>query len=155
MQTVSLWVKEAMDRLDSLTDPDTRQKVMNGCGHNCCKHNYRMVEARRARRLKFLIEEEFLKAEVKNPAKGMRLELQGDRLIQYYTPQTFSTPRRCFCSLMSHLPEGVNASRTYCLCSRGFVEEYWAGILGRPVRVEVKETAITGADECKFIIYLK
>jgi len=76
-------------------------------------------------------------------------------LIHYYTPHDHSTPRRCFCGLMFALPEGVNTSSTYCHCSRGFVEKYWEGALGRPVKVEVKETCMTGAKECKFIIHLK
>jgi len=54
---------------------------------------------------------------------------------------------------MVALPEGTNVSPTYCQCSRGFVKVL-EGALGRPVQVEVKETAITGADECKFIIHL-
>jgi hypothetical protein len=127
---------------------------MTACGHNCIAHNNRLAQAIRARRQKYPTEDAFLKAEAKKPVKGTRLEFQGKTLIQYYTPHTYSTPRRCFCGLMFGLPEGVNASPTYCQCSRGFVEKYWEGALGRPVRVEVKETAITGADECKFIIHL-
>jgi predicted hydrocarbon binding protein len=55
---------------------------------------------------------------------------------------------------MHALPEGVNASPTYCQCPRGFVEKYWEAALGRPVKVVVEHTAITGGDECKFIIHL-
>jgi len=154
MNKVSLWVKEAIDRLDSLVDQPTRGRIMNACGRNCCRHNYRMVETIRARRLKFDSEAAFLQAEVKRVNKSQRLELQGNTLVQYYTPRLHGSGRRCFCSLMGHLPEGVNASPTYCECSRGFAEEYWQGILGRPLRVEIKETALGGAPECKFLIYL-
>jgi hypothetical protein len=155
MTRVSLWVKESMDRLDSLADPETRRKIMNACGHNCCRHNIRMVQTRKARRQKFATEEEFLKAEVKNPAKGTRLEIQGNLLLHSYTPHTYSTPRRCFCSLMCHLPEDVQVSPTYCQCACGFMQEYWETILGRPVRVEVLTTAISGAPECQFQVFLK
>jgi hypothetical protein len=34
------------------------------------------------------------------------------------------------------------------------MEKYWEGILGRPVKVELGDTAISGATECKFVIYL-
>jgi hypothetical protein len=151
---VSLWVKEAIDRLDASTTPGKCRQIMAACGHNCIAHNNRMTQAIKARRQKYPTEEAFLKAEAKKPVKGTRIELRGNTLIQFYTPHTYSTPRRCFCGLMIALPEGVNASPTYCQCSRGFVEKYWESALGRPVRVEVKETAITGADECKFIIHL-
>jgi hypothetical protein len=151
---IALWVKEAIDRLDASTTPEKCSQIMGVCGHNCIAHNIRMTQAIKARRQKYQTEEDFLKAEAKKPIKGTRIELQGNTLIQYYTPHTYSTPRRCFCGLMLALPEGVNASPTYCQCSRGFVEKYWESALGRAVRVEVKETAITGADECKFIIHL-
>jgi hypothetical protein len=127
---------------------------MVACGHNCIAHNSRLAQAIKNRRWKHNTEEEFLKAEIKKPVKGIRLERQGNILTQYYTPRTYSTPRRCFCSLMSSLPEGTNASLTYCQCARGFIEKYWEGALGRPVHVEVIETTLTGAQECKFFIYL-
>jgi hypothetical protein len=151
---IALWVKEAIDRLDAATTPEICSQIMVACGHNCIAHNNRLAQAIKARRQKYPTEEEFLKAETKKPIKGTRLERQGNILIQYYTPRTYSTPRRCFCGLMVALPEGVNTSLTYCHCAKGFVEKYWEGALGRPVKVEVQETCLTGADECKFIIQL-
>jgi len=128
---------------------------MRACGHNCIAHNKGLASGLKNRRLKHKTEEDFLKAEIKKPVKGIRLELKGKTLVQYYTPHTYFTPRRCFCSLMFALPERVNVSPTYCQCSRGFVEKYWEGALGRPVKVEVVETPLTtGADECKFIIHI-
>jgi hypothetical protein len=149
----ALWVKEAIDRLDAATTPEKCRQIMTACGYNCIAKNKGLAQGIKNRRQKYQTEEEFLKAEIKKPVHGIRLERKGNILIQYYTPHTYSTPRRCFCGLMLALPEGVNASPTYCQCSRGFVEKYWEGALGRPVQVEVKETCLTGADECKFIIH--
>ncbi|MHB8104253.1 MAG: DUF6144 family protein [Dehalococcoidales bacterium] len=151
---IALWVKDAIDRLDASTTPEKCSQIMVACGHNCIAHNKGLAQGLKTRRQKYATEEDFLKAEAKKPVKGIRLELQGKTLIQYYTPHTYSTPRRCFCGLVFALPEGVNISPTYCQCSRGFVEKYWEGALGRAVEVEVKETALTGAEECKFIIHL-
>jgi hypothetical protein len=153
-EKIALWVKEAIDRLDGIVDKDTRDRIMSTCGHNCCATNNRMVKAAQNRRQKFPTEDAFLKAEMEKPAKGTRLELHGNMLVQIYTPHNYTRDIRCFCSLMRGLPEDVNASPTYCQCARGFVETYWAGALGRPVRVEVKETAISGGNECKFNIHL-
>jgi hypothetical protein len=150
----ALWAKDAIDRLDAATTPEKCKQIMTACGHNCIAHNKGLASGIKNRRQKYSTEEAFLKTEISKPVKGIRLERQGDRLIQYYTPRTYSTPRRCFCGLMIALPEGVNVSPTYCQCSRGFVEKYWEGALGRPVKVEVIETCLTGANECKFIIHL-
>lgn len=154
-QKIALWVKDAIDRLDACTTPEKCRQIMAACGHTCAAHASRMTQAVKARRQKYKTEEEFLKAEAKRPAKFTRMELRGKTLVQYYTPHSYSTPRRCFCGLMFALPEGINASPTYCQCSRGFVEKYWEAALGRPVKVEVAYTAITGGDECKFIVHLK
>ena len=151
---VALWVKDAIDRLDASATPEKCRQIMTACGHSCIAHTKIFTEGIRKRRQKYSTEEAFLKAEIKKPLKGIRLELQGKTLIHYYTPRTHSTPRRCFCSLMVALPEGVNASPTYCQCSRGFVEKYWEAALGRPVKVEVKETSMTGANECRFIVQI-
>ncbi|MFA5309997.1 MAG: hypothetical protein WC370_11035 [Dehalococcoidales bacterium] len=142
----ALWMKEAIDRLDMCVPGEKGARIMTACGHSCIAHNSGLARGLKNRRLKHASEQAFLEAEVKKPVKGICLELNGKTLVQYYTPHTYSTPRRCFCSLMNALPEGVNASPTYCRCSRGFVEKYWEGALGRPVEVEVKATALSGAD---------
>jgi len=151
---VALWVKGAMDQLDTLTDSGKREQIMLACGYTCITLNNRPMQAARARRQKHLTEDAFLRAELRKPPKGMRFERDGDALIQYYTPRAYGTGMRCYCSLMRGLPDGVTASSTYCHCSRGFVEKYWEEIMGRPVQVELKHTAISGAEECKFIIHL-
>lgn len=154
-EKVALWIKEAMDRIDECTSPEKCRRIMTACGHSCIARAGRMTQAVKARRKKYKTEEEFLEAEAGRPAKFTRVELRGNTLVQYYTPHAYAPPRRCFCGLMFALPEEINASPTYCQCSRGFVEKYWEAALGRPVDVEVAYTAITGGDECKFIVRLK
>jgi hypothetical protein len=153
-EKVALWVKEAIDKLEAKVPPDMCEQIMTACGYNCIALNSRPMEVARARRGKYTTEDAFLKAEVRKPPKGFRFEKKGDVLIQYYTPHAYGRGVRCYCALMRGLPEGVTASPTYCYCSRGFVEKYWEGILGRAVRVELGTTAISRADECKFTIHL-
>jgi predicted hydrocarbon binding protein len=45
-------------------------------------------------------------------------------------------------------------SPTYCLCSRGFVQKYWEGIVGRSLKVDLLGSCLSGAQECKFAIHL-
>jgi len=154
MRKVALWAKGAVDRLDNSTDSAKREQIMLACGYNCIAINSRPVQMAKARRQKYQTEEAFLAAEIQKPPKGMRFEREGNVLIQYYTPRNFGGGMRCYCSLMRALPENETASITYCQCSRGFVQKYWEGILGRPVRVDLSYTAISGANECKFTIHL-
>ncbi len=151
---VALWVKGAMERLDTLVDEDTRNQIMMNCGHNCAVVNKSPIERAKARRRKYNTEDEFLEAEQRKPPAGMRLARQGDVLYQFYTPQSFTRPMRCYCSLLRGLPESETIPLTYCQCSRGFVQKYWEGILQRPVEVELLESCVSGAQECKFAIHL-
>lgn len=151
---VAHWVKGAMDRLNSLTDEETRTKIMENCGFNCALHNKAPLEKARIRRKKFKTLDDFLDAEQKKPMPGTRFSRDGDRLLWYFTPQSFRTPMRCFCGLLRALPQDETVSRTYCNCSRGFVKKYWEGVLGKPVDVDVLQTAVSGARECKFAIHI-
>jgi predicted transcriptional regulator YdeE len=154
----ALWMKEAIDRLDNLTDKKTRAKIMTACGRSCNTVNHKDTEEARQLRLLCASEEDFLTM-MEPPGNGVRYERDGNTLIQYYTPRKYGTQKygkgiRCYCSLVNALPDGVNASPTYCQCARAFTEQHWEYVLGRPVKVELGETAIMGADECKFIIHL-
>ncbi len=151
---VATWVKQAMDRLDALVDAPTRRKIMVNCGYNCILINQRPLEDARARRLRFASEEAFLEAEVRKPPRGMRFERRGNLLTQYYIPQSFGSGMRCYCSLLRGLPAGQTASLTFCQCSLGFVQRYWEGLLEREVRVDLLESAVSGAGECKFVVHL-
>lgn len=150
----ALWMKEAIDRLDASTTPEKRKQIMTACGHACLAMNIKGMEASKEVRRTCATEEEFLKIELNATPDITRFERNGDIIYWYYTPRKIGKGMRCVCPLLSILPEGVNASPTYCQCSRAFVQSYWSGILGRPLKVELGETSIMGADECKFIIHL-
>jgi len=144
------WMKGAMERLDKLVDEGTRFKIMENCGYNCAKMNKGAIEEAVARRKKFKTADEFIEAEQKNPAKGTRLVREGNVLYQYYTPQSYGV--RCYCEMVQ-AAEG-EVSLTYCHCSKGFVKKLWETVLEKPVDVKLIQSAISGADECKFAIHI-
>jgi predicted transcriptional regulator YdeE len=150
----ALWMKEAIDRLDASTTPDKCRQIMTACGRACLAMNIKGMEASKEVRRKCATEEEFLNIELNATPDITRFERNGDVIYWYYTPRKIGKGMRCVCPLLSMLPDGVNASPSYCQCSRAFVQAYWSGILGRPVKVELGETSIMGAEDCKFIIQL-
>jgi hypothetical protein len=150
--TTALWVKNAIERLDALTDEKTKIQVMQNCGYNCSRKNSKVIERAVARRKRFASLNDFLVAEQKKPPTGTRFTREGNIVYQTYTPQTFTRPMRCYCSLFRQLPTKETVSFTYCNCSRGFVEKYWEAILQKPVKVELLQSAISGAKECTFSI---
>jgi hypothetical protein len=150
----ALWMKKAIDRLDASTTPEKCRQIMTACGRACLAMNVKGTEATKEVRRKCATEDEFLNIELNATPDITRYERNGDILYWYYTPRKIGKGMRCVCPLLSMLPEDVNASPTYCQCSQAFVQAYWSGILERSVKVELGETSITGANECKFIIHL-
>ena len=151
---VAEWVREAINKLDTLTDKKVSSKIMENCGYNCSTVNKRIIEKAKARRNKYKNIEEFLEAELLNPMPGTRLERKGNILNQFYTPRSYSTPMRCYCSLLRGFPDDQRVSLTYCNCSKGFVKKFWEGVLERAVEVELIKSSVSGAQECEFAIYL-
>jgi hypothetical protein len=154
-EQIALWVKGAMERLDGAAGLKTRNAVMEQCGRNCAEVNHATVDRVVVKRKKYKSLDEFLDAEKNKLLPGMRLERDGRILYQYYTPRSFSPPMRCFCGLLRGLAAEESVSPTYCQCSRGFVLRMWERVLGKPVKVEVLATAVTGAKECQFKIELE
>jgi hypothetical protein len=150
--TTALWVKNAIERLDASADEKTKMQVMQNCGYNCAKKNSKVIEKAVARRKKFASIDDFLVAEQKKPPMGTRLAREGNIVYQTYTPQTFTRPMRCYCSLLRQLPKQETVSVTYCNCSKGFVEKYWEALLQKHVKVDLLQSAISGAKECTFAI---
>jgi hypothetical protein len=147
-------MKDAMERLDASVDEKTRTRVMQNCGYNCAEKNHMVIERALKRRRKYASTDAFLEAEQKNPMKGTKLAREGGILYQSYTPQAFTKPMRCYCSLFRELPIEDTVSLSYCNCAKGFVEKYWEAILQKPIKVDLLQSAISGAKECKFAIHL-
>ena len=151
---VAQWVRNAMERLDASVDEEPRVRVMQNCGYNCAEKNHRVIERAVERRKKHASTDDFLEAEEQNPIKGTKLVRQGNIIYHSHTPQAFTKPMRCYCSLFRELPTEDTVSLTYCNCSKGFVEKYWEAILQKPVKVDLLQSAISGAKECIFAIHL-
>jgi len=147
-EKVAKWVKGAMERMDNTLDPEASERIMATCGRNCADHHGNVVERAKARRAKYGTLEEFLEAEEEKPQKGNLLERDGQDIIVGYTPESYGV--RCYCSLVQGLPAGEAMSRTYCGCSKGFVERLWGQVLGRPVEAELIDSAVTGSKICRF-----
>jgi hypothetical protein len=152
-EEVATWLRGAMERLDAQVDEHTRTLIMENMGFNCAEMNRSHIDRMVSRRDKFDTLDEFLESEEKVPVRGTRLTRDGQVVYQHYNPRSsFNT--RCYCSLWRGLGDDENAPLTWCQCSKGFVMKLWETLLGEPVEVELVESCIAGAQECKFAIHL-
>ena len=149
---IAMWVKGAMERMDSLVPEEDRVAVMEECGRKCCSINKGVVVKFRKRRSKCDSMDSFLESETKKPMRGMKVSKEGNEIHFYYTPRSFGKGMRCYCGLVGGLPPEETMSRTYCMCSVGFVKTLWESVLEKPVQVGLVRSALTGSDECEFKI---
>jgi len=147
---VARWVKAAMARMDETLDDEAATEIMVACGRNCAAHHGTPIRQAVKRREKHDRFDGFLDSMTAEPPRGMQVERDDEAVIFGYTPQTFGRDMRCYCSLVNGLPMDETMSKTYCLCSRGFVEAYWEAVSSGPVEVELLESAVSGSDVCRF-----
>ena len=148
-EELSHWLKGVMQRLDAMVDEPTRKQLMERCGYGCAEmHN--VVESAVKRRKQFGSLDEYLEAEQQKPTTASRIEKDGQNLYVYYAPGDMG--KRCFCSLWHGLQDDETVSLTWCNCSRSFIEKIWSGILEKQAKVELLESCISGAKECKFVV---
>jgi hypothetical protein len=148
------WIQGAIERFDNLVDENTRIKIMEQCGYNCAKMNENHIERMKKKREKFASLDEFIETEIRNPSKIQRIERAGDQIFQIYSPKNYGKGWRCFCSLWQNLPDDEQTSRTWCHCSKAFLEKTWEMYAGKAVKVELVKSSISGGKECKFEIFL-
>ena len=76
------------------------------------------------------------------------LKAKDEKMKRYYS---------CYCAwVRGAIKQGVekDISANFCNCSAGFTKQYWDIIFDQPVKVEPKETPLTGAFECKFEVHI-
>jgi len=61
---------------------------------------------------------------------------------------------RCYCGLLRGLPDEKTISKTYCQYSKGFVKKFWESVLGKDVKVDLMQSAVSGIEEYKFAFNL-
>lgn len=152
-EELAAWLQSAIDRLDAEIPENTRTAIMETMGLQCAEMNRGHIEQALVKRQSFDSLEAFLEAEEKHPSRGTRLVREADTIYQCYDPQG-SFQVRCFCSLWRGLAPGNDVSSTWCQCAKGFVMKLWEAYVGKPVRVDLVDSCIAGAGECRFRIHL-
>ncbi|MFB0518822.1 MAG: DUF6144 family protein [Acidobacteriota bacterium] len=133
------WLKGAIERLEKLVDKETAVKIMESCGLECCSSAMR----KRAKQLmsKSPLIEEFLN---KFSFGGYRFILKDNNTI-------IGTYNKCYCSQVKHTKETF-ITNTYCQCGVGYIRQLFESALERPVKVELIQSIIAGAERCEFVI---
>lgn len=164
-----LWIKGAMERLESLADDDQRHDVVSGCAHVFPRGQLEELRAAyqeaRASTGDGLAAVDAVIAHIARRGWGdAAIRREGHTVYAtkppadpegYEQAQTAAERRAayCFCPIMrTHLDAGM--PDTYCYCGAGWCRQQWEYTTGRPVRVERVRLVHRGDDCCEFAIHL-
>ncbi len=140
----SAWWKSAIEKLEKEVGVKRAEEIMRLCGQKCCGQGIRKIAKRLMSESKSI--EEFLqKASTDGLKKGeVEYKLKDKNTI-------VGTFYRCFCKQVSQVKPPFK-NMTYCQCSAEFHKQYFEAALEKPVEVELKQSIISGAETCEYII---
>ena len=140
------WWRSAVERLEKEIGEVKARKIMNFCGEKCCGQGIRKTAKRQMRESSNI--DEFLR---KASTEGLK---EGEVEYKLKNKDTIiGTFNRCFCGQVAKTKEPFK-NETYCHCSAEFHKQYFEAALNKPVKVEVKQSIISGANTCEFIIHI-
>jgi hypothetical protein len=142
------WVRRLFKVLDSNLDEATRKKLMMANGRACFLEYIRET----GQQIQPVTLEHLAARAAQRPDGSMRVD--GNVIyFQYMSAAETGLPSEegaCLCTLVETKPAGL--SGTYCLCSVGYVKQWYEMMLARPVDVELLESTLTGGKRCRFKI---
>jgi len=142
----SVWWKAAIEKLEKEVGIKKAEEIMRLCGQKCCGQGIRKTAKRLMNESKSM--EEFLK---KASTDGLK---EGEVEYKLKDKNTIiGTFYRCFCKQVSQVKPPFK-NMTYCQCSAEFHKQYFEAALEKPVRVVMKQSIISGAKTCKYIIHI-
>lgn len=143
------YAKCLMNNLEKQFPKDIRVKVMENCGRKCIPHT--MIE--KAKRIKRSSRNPGDLADGLGKALRARLRFENDKIHVVFAGARVGMLNKCGCGMVSKTKERFPSS-TFCNCSRGYVMEFFEKVFGKPVKVDLVESIIQGAENCKFVVHL-
>jgi len=163
------WVKGVVERLGELADEGQKYDILSSCAHvfpgeqiEKLKVVYEEVRTRTGDSLKAV--DAVIKFMGEDPGWGKAPLRKGNVIYstkqprdpkRYENAKSEAEKRKsyCFCPLVrNHLDEGMPI--TFCYCGAGWCRQQWEGAIGKPVRIEVVKSVLSGDDVCQFAIHL-
>jgi len=138
------WMRGAIERLERLAGVEASGRIMESCGRKCCG----LTSRKTAKKLMSETESiaDFIRKLNDIGLGGGRLQLADKNTIT-------GGYDRCYCGHVKKTDQPLS-STTYCHCSVGWYKQLFESALGRPVDVEIKQSIISGATSCDFIIHI-
>lgn len=128
------WVRALMENMEQKLGEKERVELMEECGRDCARRGSIAMAKQSQGNVDNLL------AKLAGPLGPENARREGNLVFIGYD--------KCFCPLVSSVPEPLPAS--YCNCSRGWLKEMLETVTGKPVQVVLKQSIKGGAPNCRF-----
>jgi predicted hydrocarbon binding protein len=129
------WITSLMKNLEELLSEDQLRALMEACGKDCLNRGPGLQMA------------ESCKGQVKK-AVDMMAGYVGKENCYMEGNEIFTRLDKCYCPLVAEGPPTLPDS--YCVCSEGYVKEFYSIIAQKPVQVLTLKSVKRGDDCCEF-----
>lgn len=155
MEEASVKFKALMDHMDAWLDEETKIKILNACGRSCFINAFGVADERKP-------SPERAEAYLKSLEKGgVEIHHEKETITIFYSWGTKQNPYGlsmkegyCMCPIVESGASGM--SKSYCLCSAGYVKEAFERSTGKTVlRVDILESILQGGKDCRFKVVIK
>ncbi|MBN1232786.1 MAG: hypothetical protein JXA60_05495 [Candidatus Coatesbacteria bacterium] len=136
------YIKDLLKELSRLLNSEEIREIMQECGKECISKGTLKTAKELHKESKDL--KEFLARLNEYHIGGGHLELNGNIINACYT--------KCYCGSVNNTRESIPLD--YCYCSTGWYKRLFEEVLQKPVKVEIIQSIVNGADKCLFNIYI-
>jgi predicted ArsR family transcriptional regulator len=136
------WIKNLVDNLTDVVGEETARDVMEACGQQCIGQSL-LAKAEKIQTQSRDIDDLLERLNGAHIGGG-KLHRDGNVINASY--------ERCYCGSVSKTRQPI--SKNYCQCSCGWYRKLFETLLNHPVKVELLDSIIHGANTCQFIIHI-
>jgi hypothetical protein len=135
------WWKDVIIRMENEIGTERTKEILNICGRKCCGQGHRKTVRKKFEESNSI--EEFLdKISIKDVTYKL---VDKNTIVAEY--------QRCFCGQVKGITTTF-PNMTYCQCGTEFNRQYFSSAFGKPVKVELIKSVISGSDCCKYCIHI-
>lgn len=155
------WLKDTLSRIDKITTDYEKYEILSCCAHEFSKKRIQFLKSvyEKNRSIDDVINE--MKKDYawyESPVrKGNKIYVSKIPVNPEGYEQAKSQEEKksnyCHCRFINgNLDKDI--SPTFCNCSTGWYRQYWEGILGKPIRVNILKSLLKNDDICQFEIVI-
>jgi predicted ArsR family transcriptional regulator len=136
------WIQNMVDHLTDVVGEEAAREVMEACGQQCIGQSL-LIKAKKIHTESRDLDDLLSRLNEAHIGGG-NLYRDGDVIHASYA--------RCYCGSVSKTRHPI--STNYCECSCGWYRNLFETLLDQPVKIELVDSIIHGADTCQFIIHI-